>query len=443
MGRGPGSKAVHNGRLKMNEKKKIPVTYKSSGTQRYTEPIPQQTPREASPSVATASRSFVVSVPQNSSDVPPVRQESAGPNAGAPSSNDGTGAKTKTKQEINTLEQFLTYAYGRKGLRLSVKPKVLLDISPNLHIPAEGLLALQRLVNADKQFCVPRQILLAAREIEGYPAIKEALIKFVMDVMLSHPTFKNPKVASAIRNLPDAQPPHAALKLVMEEVLEKEDPEEKVGDKAEGLKAPKKAVDLEEVKVNAANCLAVWLVVTKNLSLEEVTEALNDAVWVPAGRKLVLDIAKLRALTEVEKPEGAGLACELYRRKARDHAALADRVSSEVRGLRTAITESQQLFELANNQLLEAQASLEKLQNESSEQIRALHSTTETQAAHLRDDLEQLRSRVLRRLVADVDMLDVGLSALQSPEPRIHVIQDRVERVIDALRTEINKLREE
>ena len=85
-------------------------------------------------------------------------------------------------------------------------------------------------------------------DAEGYPAIKEALRKFVMDVMLSHPTFKNPKVASAIRNLPDAPPPHAALKLVMEEVLEKEDPEEKAGDKKDGEKTAKKAVDPEELK---------------------------------------------------------------------------------------------------------------------------------------------------------------------------------------------------
>ena len=88
-------------------------------------------------------------------------------------------------------------------------------------------------------------------------------------------------------------------------------------------------------------------------------------------------------------------------------------------------------------------AALEKLQEETAEEQSALHQASETQAAHLRDDLEQLRSRLLRRLVTDVDMLGVGLSAIQTPEPRIHVIRDRVERVIDALQIEINKLRGE
>ena len=49
---------------------------------------------------------------------------------------------------------------------------------------------------------------------------------------------------------------------------------------------------------------------------------------------------------------------------------------------------------------------------------------------------------MLRRLAADIEQLDVGLSALRGPEPRVHVIQDRVERVVDALRDEVNKLKE-
>lgn len=423
----------------MNDEKKVRVFNKADGTYRYTDPIRQQTPREAS---ALAPVVNATKPPETASvaPVPPVQPAQPGPSA--PVSNEGTSSKGKPKQEITTLEQFLSYAYGLKGRRIAIKKKVLQDISSSRHIPIEGLVTLQKLANADKQFCVPRQILLAAREIEGYPAIKEALRSFVQDAMLSHPVFKHPKVAAAIRNLPEAPPPHTALKLVMEEMVEKDESDEKVGERKDGEKAAKKSVDPEELKVNAANCLAVWLAVTKHLSLEEVTEALNDAVWVPAGRTVELDVTKLRALTGIEKSEGVGLACELYRRRAREHAADAVRVSSEVSGLRSSLTDAQQLFELTNSELQDSKLALEKLQKESAEEIKALHTITETQAAHLRDDLEQLRSRVLRRLVADVETLDVGLSALQSPEPRIHVIQDRVERVIDAMRSEINKLRE-
>ncbi|WP_114969913.1 hypothetical protein [Rhodoferax ferrireducens] len=429
----------------MNHEKKIPVTYKSSGKQRFIEPIRQQTPREANTSVDSTAPSHVTFEPQSNLQDPQTWPEAKEANKSGLSSNgeSGTKTKTKSKQEITKLEHFIAYAYGRKGQPLSVKSKVLQDISPNTQIPVESLAALQKLAIADKQFCVPRQILLATREIDGYPAIKEALRSFVQTAMLWQPIFRNPKVAAAIRNLPEAPEPHAALKLVMAEVVEKEELDEKDAEERDGEKVAGKSVDPDELRVNAANCLAVWFAVTRHLSLEDVTEALNDAVWAPAGRVADPEIAKLRALTGIEKAESVGLACELYKRRAVAHAADAVRASAEVSGLRASLAEAQLQLELTNTALYEIKIALEKLQRETAEDKAALHQSTETQAAHLRDDLEQLRSRVLRRLVTDVDMLGVGLSAIQSPEPRIHVIRDRVERVIDALQTEISKLREE
>ena len=419
----------------MSDDKRVRIFNKSTGEYRYSDPVRKNVPSESS-ATAPLANGPKPSKPETATSV--LTESEASATGGS----DGSSSKGKPKQEISTIEQFIAHAYVLRGRRIAIKKKVLQDISSNLHVPVEGLVALQKLANADKQFCVPRQILLAAREIEGYPAIKEALTNFVQTAMLSHPIFKNPKVAGAIRNLPDAPPFHTALKLVMEEVVEKDDSDEKGREKRDGEKGGKKSVDPEELKVNAANCLAVWLAVTKHLSLEDVTDALNDALWGPAGRTVELHVAKLRALTGIEKPEGMGLACEMYRRQARERAALAERASAEVSRLRASLTEAQQLFELTNRERHDSNIALGKLQKESAEEIKALRTTTETQAAHLRDDLEQLRSRVLRRLVMDVETLDIGLSALQSPAPRIHVIQDRVERVIDALRSEIKKIRE-
>lgn len=170
---------------------------------------------------------------------------------------------------------------------------------------------------------------------------------------------------------------------------------------------------------------------------------MNAAVWVPAARDVLVDSGKLRALTDIENAKGVGVACQLYKQRASVHESDATRLNSEIGGVRSSLAEAQRQLEQSNRSLYETQVALEKLQRESSEEKAALHQSTETQAAHLRDDLEQLRSRLLRRLVTDVDMLGVGLSAIQTPEPRIHVIRDRVERVVDALQVEINKLREE
>jgi hypothetical protein len=65
----------------------------------------------------------------------------------------------------------------------------------------------------------------------------------------------------------------------------------------------------------------------------------------------------------------------------------------------------------------------------------------ETELVHARHDLHLLRARVLRRLLNDVSTLVVGLSAMHSDYPKPHVLQDKVERVVDSLLQEIENLR--
>jgi len=62
---------------------------------------------------------------------------------------------------------------------------------------------------------------------------------------------------------------------------------------------------------------------------------------------------------------------------------------------------------------------------------------------HLTHDLGQLRGRLVKRLTESVEMLEVGLSALRKETPRVPVMVERAEHVVDALRTEVQELRGE
>ena len=170
----------------MNQSKANPVTEKIAGNQRLTEPMRQQTPSDDN-SLSDASGNLKVPLePQRNQEGEQFPEDATvvGESSSLEKSESETKARTKSKQEISTLEHFIAYAYGRKGQPLSVKSKVLQEISSNTQIPVEGLAALQRLAVADRQFCVPRQILLASREIEGFSTIKEALRAFVQTAML-------------------------------------------------------------------------------------------------------------------------------------------------------------------------------------------------------------------------------------------------------------------
>ena len=58
-------------------------------------------------------------------------------------------------------------------------------------------------------------------------------------------------------------------------------------------------------------------------------------------------------------------------------------------------------------------------------------------------EYESLRGRMAQRLKEAVEMLEIGLSALRNPTPRISVMDQRAEVVLNSLRAELNNLLEE
>ena len=61
---------------------------------------------------------------------------------------------------------------------------------------------------------------------------------------------------------------------------------------------------------------------------------------------------------------------------------------------------------------------------------------------HLLHELEQLRGRMVHRLTDNIDMLEVGLTALRNKTPRIPVMLERAEHVVYSLRAEVQAMKE-
>ena len=55
-------------------------------------------------------------------------------------------------------------------------------------------------------------------------------------------------------------------------------------------------------------------------------------------------------------------------------------------------------------------------------------------------EMETRRTRVLRRLKSDVELLENALIALSRTPPKVEVVRDHIERVVDSLKLEIVKL---
>ena len=442
----------------MTKDKRVRIVDRNTGEVRYSDPMKRHLPSRSEVELDVSQRAVEQPHPraaqltheqqpatelQQIPDQPPATESAPGvaaPETGpAEPGNSSSEAKApaKSKPEIETVEQFIAHAYAMKGRKVTLRAKVERACAEEPSLTGEALARLARLAQEDRLFAVPRHILLASREVQGYPALRAALRTFVRDVMLSHALFVRPELVAAIRNLPEAPLPARALAMVVEATQPA--PSNEGEGEGEGLAL--KPSDFDELRTNSTYCLAAWLADVKSLTLTEMTEALNFALWGPRALRMEHENTKLRELTEIGHLAGVGVACQQYRQQVSERAVLADKFAREATTARERAAVLEGELERATDELAQVRLELERVRSEDLAALNALRETSGHELAHLRDDFEQLRTRMLRRLVGDVEQLEVGLSALRGTEPRVHVIQDRVERVVDALRLEVNKLK--
>jgi hypothetical protein len=341
-----------------------------------------------------------------------------------------TGKKAKAEPE--TLEQFIEYAYGRKGQALTLKSKVEKQVAQNARLDDAALGRLLQLAKSDTLMAVPRQILLLSQEVTGLPSLKAALTSFVSNVMLRHPVFSDAGVQGALRNLPEGLPPAEALA----RVAAFQPPPSAEAE-------PLKGGDLRDLRHNAVRLFVTWLAVNRSLNSEELSSLLFQVVWQPAAKDLADDNARLRALTDIGQAAGVGLACQRFRQQAIEARTQQDQAQREATGLRDRLSAAETQLSDTEQQLEAVRAELQALRESSLAELEALRRQHAVDRTHLQHELEQLRGRLVKRLTDSVDMLEVGLSALRKDSPRVPVMVERAEHVVDALRAEVQELREE
>ncbi|MCK6421967.1 MAG: hypothetical protein L6Q73_13825 [Aquabacterium sp.] len=398
----------------------------------------------AAPAVVTPPEAPLASPPAAAAALTsPAEAPSADMKAAEPSSpastSEGTSEATnskpagkKPKAEPETLEQFVEYAYGRKGQPLTLKSKVEKQIAQNARLDDAALSRLLQLTKGDTLLAVPRQILLLSQEVTGLPSLKAALTSFVANVMLRHPVFSDAGVQGALRNLPEGLPPAEALT----RVAAFEPPPSAEAE-------PLKGGDLRDLRHNAVRLFVTWLAVNRSLNSEELSSLLFQVVWQPAAKDLADDNARLRALTDIGQAAGVGLACQRFRQQAIEARAQQDLAQREATSLRDRLSAAETQLSGTAEQLEAVRAELQALRESSSAEMGALRRQHADERTHLQHELEQLRGRLVKRLTDSVDMLEVGLSALRKDTPRVPVMVERAEHVVDALRAEVQELREE
>lgn len=340
----------------------------------------------------------------------------------------GKGSGIKAKKDIKDLAEFIAYAYSRKGQGLSLKPKVEKAICDKPRLGGELRQQLLELAKEDMLLAVPRQILLTLRNIVGYPTLKSEVRSFINDVLIRHPAFSTSEIEGTLNNLENAPGPRSALVALAATDYSK------LPDLAR--EKPLKPKDYESLRANAVYTLALWFSETRALSPEKLNQYLFETLWQPQALTAKDETARLQALTNIRDLAGVGMACLGFKHQADQQMRIAD---SAKRAEESAVERLQSL-KISNEEI---QHNIE----ERDRKISKLHEALETEKqahertrVHLNDDLEHLRSRLLRRLKAEVSLLDEGLHALRRDPPKIRVMEDHAERTLDGLKREIKEL---
>jgi len=423
----------------MTKQKGILIRSKATGEVRFFEPVPgrKSWQHESAKSDGSdeAKPTSTLTPAELAHDSELAREQGADQNTPAPVKTK-RGEKGGAKQDKpDSLADYIEYAYGRKGQKLAdLKEKVgfIRNLANNFRL-GEREAELLSIAEKDATLAVPRQLLFVSREFKGYPSLRNELLGFVKKTILQHALFREQPALTLFINQGDFSPSALeAIRLIHE-----------FGTTKQAQESELSRTELDTLHRNASYLIAVWLSEMRGRSLQDVAEMLFQGVWSKAADSLTDTTDKLRAMTDISELAPVAIACASFQQQAEEQTKRANQSAAEAHQLRQACNDLQAQKESLSAELSAVKDLLENERRETRDRLATLESSQDVKVTHLRDDNQQVRHRLVKRLVSDVEQLEIGLSALRNPNPRVEVMMQRAERVVDALRAEIAKLREE
>jgi len=328
------------------------------------------------------------------------------------------------------LQDFVTLAYARKGQRIGMKKKVAVAIAQGPPPDDAVWERIQDLAKNDVLLAVPKQMLLAAIPNKGTSRAWSQVLEACLAALRVHPASSElvPMLLSA----------HGGS-----------DKADELLDQATAFRfgtiphpastKPLSASHVATLRANVTGTVALWMVAVWGVASPPVLRSLHNRVWSTESRRASAMIDAWRRILEVRDPSALGLACDAFVSEA-DHARRDAEVarSSEAAALRR-MADLEATIARLQAQLDQERSTSEDLRRAAAQASR----DAEAALSHARDDYERLRTRVLRRLAREVELLDEGMLAIKRAPPKLHVMADHGDRALSGLREEIKALQRE
>ncbi len=341
-------------------------------------------------------------------------------------------AERKAKPRPKTLLELLEYAYLEPGKKLDINKQDLRAVAVDaVDADAEERFLLQH-ATQDLTLAVPAKLLTALADLaQDSPVMQPRLLQLVLGALVSHPVFRQYGAAlidSSVEPAPDAERIIRAVDRLSRDPWWQEN--------AESLKGKRSVLTS-----NAITAFLLLRVLRDGWPLGRVIDEVLTPVRVlptsmyTAPNAVALTAAQtstaLAVLTNhfeqklASAQHETGLTCGQLVRETR-RADTAERVGGEL---------SSQLEAVQEN-VLSLQSTVAALEA----RVREERSDRVADKSHLIDDYEMLRTRTIRRLSDQVQLLSDGLHALRHGSHA--VAEEFLDRALTAIQNEVAKLRE-
>lgn len=328
------------------------------------------------------------------------------------------------------LQSFVTLAYARKGQRIGMQKKVAIAIAQSPP-PDDAVWArIQDLARNDVLLAVPKQMLLAAIPNKGTSRAWSQVLEACLAALRVHP--------ASSELVPMLLSTNGGSNTV-DELLDQATAFRFGTVARPGSTKPLPASHAAMLRANVTGTVALWMVAVWGVASHAVLRSLHECVWSTESRRASTMIDTWRRILDVRDPSALGIACDAFVSEA-DHARRDANAASasEAAALKRAADLEATVAQL-KAQLDQEQSTIAELRRAATQAAR----DAEAALSHARDDYERLRTRVLRRLTREVELLDEGMLAIKRDPPKLHVMTDHGDRALSGLREEIKALQRE
>ena len=327
-------------------------------------------------------------------------------------------------QPIESVDQLLRAVYDGTFKRSTLRRSELNAMKGAPSLRESEKIELLDWASSDRSLERTRQLMSLSVKLKS-PTISNQIREFVREVLENHPAFGTVSIGDALRN-PELPIGDSVVRVLTSyKSLSFSKPPEMM-----------KGRNLKKCIENAVLCLLLWYWMRNKISVEEILRILQENLWTNIASKYRTETDKIRMLISVRNPAAASIVFAILEEQALEQYLRADAANrSKERAIASARDSEKKLAEV-QVKLTESRNDICRLEMELERQKQ----TYANERAHLKDDYEQMRGQVLRRLRDELALLDEGLHALKRNPPKVHVMVDHAERVIEGLKSEAERL---